>query len=182
MSGMTIAYTAIETFDPSDGETWTNYVNWSGLDHLKELITLDGLLCPSLIDDLTEEDGRYIVHTELIYGMFYDLRYLLGRIQTDRKHQVIATMREPAACDICRFTDERFEFKGYDLIEDETCISALTNCGGFDLAFSRADISDCGLVAEYERACQIKEALVKHYPEEPHAHCALWAIWRMRFA
>jgi hypothetical protein len=177
---MTIAYTAIETFDPSWGETWINYVKWSGLDHLEELVSLDCMLCPSIIGDLTEEDWKYIVCEQTFYGLFRDLDHLLDRIQTDDKYQIIATIREPTERDLLRFIDERFDFKGHDLIEDQTRISALTNCGGFDLAFCKDDLSECGLVTELERACRIRELLVKHYPEDPHANCAAWAIWRMR--
>lgn len=177
---MTMAYTAIETFDPLCGETWVNYLIGSGLHHLQELVSLDCMLCPSVIQELREEDWAHMICEQTYYGLFRDLDYLLERIQTGDRYQIIATIREPTERDILRFTDERFDFKGYDLLDDQTSISALTNCGGFELAFSNEDLSECGLVTEHERAYRIKELLVQHYPEEPHAHCAAWAIWRMR--
>jgi hypothetical protein len=181
---MTIAYTAIETLDPSWGETWTNYVGCSGLDHLKEVVSLDCLLCPSIIEGalLTEEDWNYIVLEEVVGTFFCDVDYLLSRIRAESQQQVIAVLREPTESDVLSYSDDRFQFKGYDLVEDQTGISALTNCGGFDLAFSNDDLSECGLVSEHERAYRIRDLLRKHYPDEPHANCAVWAIWKMGHA
>ena len=104
------------------------------------------MLCPSLIGDLTAEDWDHIVNEYIYYDMFGDLDYLLSRIQPRGRYQIVATIREPSREAIADFRDERFGFKGYDLLEDQTRISALTNYGGFDRAFSKADLSDCGLL------------------------------------
>lgn len=47
--------------------------------------------------------------------------------------------------------DKRFKFYGYDLLEDFTSISALTNCGGFDKAFLPKDISEYGLIIDFKK-------------------------------
>jgi hypothetical protein len=176
---MTIAYTAIEIFDPSTSEAWAKYIEWSGLDHLKEVISLDSMLCPSLIEGLTAEDWDHKVYEDIFHDLFRDLSYLLRRIRPRGRYQIVATIREPSREAITDFSDERFGFKGYDLLEDQTRVSALTNCGGFDLAFSKADISDCGLLWEHEKAYDVRDALLRHYPEESHADCAVWALWRL---
>ncbi|MCR3757464.1 hypothetical protein KYB31_00480 [Clostridium felsineum] len=75
--------------------------------------------------------------------------------------------------------DKRFKFYGYDLIEDSTRISALTNCGRFDKAFSSNDISEFGLIKEYKKAKEIQSLLLENYPDEEHVDCVLWGIWRM---
>lgn len=77
--------------------------------------------------------------------------------------------------------EERFRFYGYDLLEDSTRISTLTNCGGFDNAFSPEDISEYGLIQEFDKAKQIQLLLVDEYPDEEHADCTIWAIRRMEF-
>lgn len=74
--------------------------------------------------------------------------------------------------------DDRFRFYGYDLIDDVR-ISALTNCGGFDKAFLPQDISEYGLIKEFDKAKQIQSLLVTEYPDDAHAYCSLWAIWKM---
>lgn len=148
---------------------------------MNEIVTLDCLLCPGIFRGMpTEEDWKYLVLGDVPGTFFRDLDYLIGRIEAASGYQVLAILREPTRSDILGFTDKRFDFKGYDLVEDETCISAITNCGGFDLAFSDDDLSACGLVSEHEAAYRIRDLLRKHYPDEPHAICAVWAIWRMR--
>ncbi len=174
-----IVYTANETFDPSDHEAWQNYVAWSKLDHLKEIISLDNSLCPSVVPDLIEQDWDYLAPEYYLFGLFIDPTYLLNRIKDKTKFQVLAILREPQDYNTSEFHDKRFHFKGYDLIEEATCISALTNCGGFDLAFSNNDLSEYGLITDFNRALEIKNLLQQHYPDEHHADCTVWAIWKM---
>jgi len=66
------------------------------------------------------------------------------------------------------------------LLEDFTRISALINCGGFDRAFLPKDISEYGLIKEFGKAKQIQSLLADEYPNEEHADCSLWAIWKMK--
>jgi len=56
--------------------------------------------------------------------------------------------------------DKRFKFMGYDLIEEFTRISALTNCGGFPKAFLNNDLNKSGLIKSYEQAILIQKSLL----------------------
>jgi hypothetical protein len=99
---------------------------------------------------------------------------------TDKKFVVIAAMHEPTLSLVEGFKDDRFIFKGYDLMEGDS-ISALTNCGGgFNLAYTGDDLSESGLVFNYQRAYEIKDDLKKYYPYDNHADCAVWALWKMK--
>lgn len=42
------------------------------------------------------------------------------------------------------------------------------------------DLSECGLLVDHARATAVRQLLLKEYPEEPHACCRIWAIWRMK--
>ncbi len=55
---MPAIYSAVKRFDPACGESWTNFIEWCGLTQLREVISLDSILCPSVIviDELTAED------------------------------------------------------------------------------------------------------------------------------
>jgi len=65
-----------------------------------------------------------------------------------------------------------FELLGYDLIEDRTGISALSNCGGgFPAAFADDEITKCGLIRSFERAKEVQRQLPRDYSKEPHAYC-----------
>ena len=73
---------------------------------------------------------------------------------------------------------DNFDFCGYDLVDGlET--SALTNCGGFfDNAFTHKDLNSFGLIPNYQSARKIQVNLESKYPDEEHADCLLFAIWR----
>jgi hypothetical protein len=52
---MTPWFIAVEKFGPADGDAWTKYVEWSGLSQLDELISLDTILCPTLLPDIKDD-------------------------------------------------------------------------------------------------------------------------------
>ena len=71
-----------------------------------------------------------------------------------------------------------FSFCGFDLA-DNWEISVLINCGkGFQKAFTYKDLNKFGLIPNYQLAKEIQEKLMDNYPEEEHAYCALFAVWR----
>ena len=79
---------------------------------------------------------------------------------------------------------EGFEFCGYDLAEgDEDCFvlgtSSLTNCPNyFNEVFSFKDLNRYGLLDSREEAERLQELLPERYPDEQHAFCAIYAVWR----
>lgn len=174
-----ISFVALEKFDPSN-EGWEKYVEWAQLPQLREVISLDCSLCPSILNELNDEDWKNISKKEKsFFGLFSNLDYLLKRISGFKDLQISAVSKNPKEASVSSFADSRFQFKGFDLVEDETRISALTNCGGFPKAFSNDELSDCGLILTYERAKEIQQDLLKNYPDEDHADCSFWAIWKM---
>ncbi|MEK1923951.1 MAG: hypothetical protein AAAB11_00735, partial [Rhizobium giardinii] len=51
VSGNTALYIAVEKFDPSKGLQWRDYIVWSGLTQLDEIVSLDGMLCPLILKE-----------------------------------------------------------------------------------------------------------------------------------
>ena len=92
---------------------------------------------------------------------------------------VLALMENPTDEEVRAFNDDRFIFRGFDLVELQTGISALVNCGGFPKAFSSTDLSDCGLLTDHAKALSVQKLLRAEYPDEHHADCDVWAIWQM---
>jgi hypothetical protein len=175
---MDIGFTAIKRFGPKDGEAWDKYVQWSGLTQLIEVISLDHTLCPNFFRDHEIVDADW---TNLKYegkvDIYRDPDYLRDRIGTNcSNYRIIAVAKNPLVPE--GFSDSHFEFVGYDLIEDYTTISALTNCGGFPDVFRNEELSEFGLITNYERAVEVQRLLREYHPEEPHAICDLYAIWR----
>ena len=179
---MPITYSAVERFDPTCDDKWTKFIEWCGLTKLREVISLDCALCPSIIviDDLTAEDWQHNVNESFKCHLFHDLEYLLGKVAGTDRVNVLALMQNPTDDEIRSFNDPRFVFRGFDLVELQTGISALVNCGGFPKAFASIDLSDCGLLTEHGKAMSVKKFLRAEYPDEPHADCDVWAIWQMK--
>ncbi len=53
-------YIATKTFDKNN-EGWSKYVVWSGLQHIKEIISLDISLCPNIIQEPSDEDYNHLI-------------------------------------------------------------------------------------------------------------------------
>ena len=173
---MPVVYTAVQRFDPACGERWHKFIEWSGLKQLREVISLDLLLCPTVFKELTAEDWRHNVQEDFKITLFHNLGHVLRRVAGDDRANVLALMQNPTEEGVRSFDDARFAFRGFDLVELQTGISALVNCGGFDRAFAPTELSDCGLLADHARALAVQSRLRAEYPDEPHVDCYLWAI------
>jgi hypothetical protein len=176
-----VAYRVAARFSAESGEAWTKFIKWSGLGHLTEIVGLDTMLRPSVFGELVGEDWDHLMFGETIGDCFDDLEFLLRRMSgrfDAGHHQVLALLREPLDHDVQHAVLPGFRFMGFELVEEETSTSALTNCGGFEGAFEGSDLSQAGLVASASQAYRIRDALAKRFPDEPHAQCAVWALWR----
>ena len=172
-------FIATERFDPTDGEKWQKYFEWAKIPKLKEVVGLDTCLSGRLIRDISDEDWKHIAGNDGPPIFFSNLNYLLQRVQGTVRRNILGAYRNPAAHINALPGRRGFVFVGYDLIEDATQISALTNCGGFSEVFTNEELNCCGLISEFERAVEIQRLLLEKNPEEPHADCQLYAIWRL---
>lgn len=172
-------FKVVKRFGPQKGESWTSYISWAELPHLKEVVSLDNMLCPSIIDKLTTEDWQQNIQEHFRTDFFYNLDYLLTRTNNAKDVNILAVIFEPESDVKNALADTRFSFYGYDLIEEGSGISAVNNCGGFEKAFKSSEVSEFGLIDDFVTARTIQKRLIDFYPEEIHAECDLWAIWRM---
>jgi hypothetical protein len=177
---MPVIYTAVKRFDPACGERWHGFIEWSGLTQLREVVSLDLMLCPPVSRELNAEDWRHNVQEDFKLTLFHDLDHVLRRVAGDDRVSVLALMQNPTDDEVRSFTDPLFVFRGFDLVELQTGISALVNCGGFNKAFAPTELSDCGLLTDHARALTVQKRLRAEYPDEPHADCDLWAVWQMK--
>jgi hypothetical protein len=179
---MPVIYSAVKRFDPTCGEPWQKYIEWSGLTGLREVISLDLILCPTVFQELIVEDWQHNVQEDFKTSLFHNLDYVERRVAENDRVNVLALMPNPTEDEIPSFSDTRFVFRGFDLVELQTGISALVNCGGFPKAFASTDLSDCGLLADHAKALSVQKLLRAEYPDEHHANCDVWAIWQMKAA
>jgi hypothetical protein len=103
----------------------------------------------------------------------------MNRVKDKQRRNILGLYQNPNAHIAEPPATGDFKFMGYDLIEEQTQTSSLTNCGGFPDVFKNDELSSCGLIELFERANDIKKALAEKYPNEPHAQCELYAIWRL---
>ncbi|HEV2502075.1 MAG TPA: hypothetical protein VGV39_03320 [Mesorhizobium sp.] len=170
-------YAAMEKFDPSNGTGWHNYIEWSGLFQLTEVVGLDGMLNEIVLSEVKDHYWEKIVNEDFMLHFFTDLNFMLAQIDDVRNLNVIGTIKAPAE-DVSGLVWDGFTFCGYELLDQDHDISALTNCGGFPDVFRNDELSSQGLVLDFGRATQIRHDLQQLYPEERHADCNIWAVFR----
>lgn len=175
---MTPLYVANEPFGPGAGEAWDRYLAWSGLRHLRELVSLDAMLCPTVLPEVADEDWPHVVGEDMRLHLFRDLAHLRHRLAgVDRPYRLLCAFLEPERPPEPPPGAGLAAFAGHDLVERATGVSALTNCGGFPDAFAPGDLNAMGLIPDLGRAREIEARLRGAYPEEPHADCELWALF-----
>lgn len=177
---MPVIYTAVKRFDPACGERWHGFIEWSGLTQLREVVSLDLMLCPTVFGELNAEDWRHNVQEDFKITLFHDLDHVLRRVAGDDQVSVLALMQNPTEEEVRSFNDALFVFRGFDLVELQTGISALVNCGEFNKAFAPTELSDYGLLTDHARALTVQKRLRADYPDEHHADGDVWAVWQMK--
>ena len=102
------------------------------------MIALDCALCPSPIKDFVDADYAHSIVEWGVAGIFDDLEYTLAgaaAFPNSSRLRVVAVSRNPVLTEFDPELGNGFRFVGFDLIDEETWISSLTNCGGFEGAF-----------------------------------------------
>jgi hypothetical protein len=54
-----VVFTAAQCFNPETQTDWPTFVARSGLTQLREVVSLDQLLCPNLFQELVAEDWKH---------------------------------------------------------------------------------------------------------------------------
>ena len=173
---MTPWFIATTKFDKSD-KAWEKYIAWSRLGQLDELVSLDGILCPTVLPEIKPEYWSRIVNEDFMLQFFTDSDYLGREIADIQRRNFLCVFRNPSVHPDSAVA-KGFEFVGYDLTDIQSSVSALSNCGGFPEVFSNDELSDKGLLKTHERAREVQIDLRRKYPHEVHANCHLWAIFR----
>src|SRR6185503_19154236 len=115
-SEMQPLFVAKRPFDPSAGEAWTRYVAWSGLTQLKEVVTLDTMLCPTVPEKLTPADWEHNVHADYQVFFFRSLDYLLKRVKGNGRLNILMVVQNPTAGEVAGIESPGFDFEGFDLV------------------------------------------------------------------
>lgn len=142
--------------------------SWFG-ELIKEVISVDGALFPKEEQTvLTEEQAEDIPIGE-------GCQVLRVFCMLDGKGNLDIP-------DIAEQDLKGFTFCGFDL--SDFLVSAILNCGSFTTgdyfskAFDYRELNEFGLIPDYQTAVKIRQKLMDEYPDENHACCAVFAIWR----
>ena len=169
-------FIATEPFPSGDKQAWEKYIAWSGLGHLDEVVSLDPMLCPTVLPRVKDEYWPYIVNEDFMLNLFVDLEFLLKQIAGIPERNLLCVYRNPKSPPPPYKGSVKFELLGYDLVDVEGGTSALTNCGGFPDVFANNELSSKGLLTSLDRALRVQAELRTKHPEEHHAECHVWAI------
>jgi hypothetical protein len=167
-------YVVTEKFDATRSD-WAAYVESSGLEHVREIVSLDSILCERVVDGPIASDWPHIVNEDFMLDYFTDLPHLLERAGSVKGRNVLCVFRNPTAPPAA---PSGFAFIGYDLVDVLGGISALVNCGGYPDAFANEELSGYGLIDSFERAYEVRRALREKYPNGEHSNCHVFAVFR----
>jgi len=159
-----------ERFFPNE-----KYEEFSKIHGRVEIVTHDCCLCRVIIDEHLFGD----MEIESIYaGEVKSIEKLL-KSPLGESEQIIAYYKNPIENHTHHKLKDGFEFCGYDLSEEMTHISAITNCDDFfDKAIPYEKLNKFGLICEHQEALRIRELLGELYPDEEHAECEVYELWR----
>ncbi|WP_207896562.1 hypothetical protein [Flaviaesturariibacter flavus] len=147
---------------------------------LKELVGLDGLLCGSVFKPDTNDDEFWefvVIEESVITSFFTSLSYVRSKV-TGIDCNILAVVMNPEI-ECLGEVLPGFEFLGYDLLDYHFDISPLTNCGGFDETFLPEELNQYGLLTSQKRAREVYKMLPENNPDEDHAECNYFAVWRL---
>lgn len=175
-------FIATKPFGPDNGDVWDRYVAWSGLSQLRELVSLDEILCPTVLSDIPDRYWPHIVNEDFMLRYFRDLAFLqkeLALLQKEPRdrtgHHVLCVFRDPPVHPAS--PPANFRFLGYDLVDIRDGASALSNCGGFPEIFLSSELSEHGLLTSYDKALRVRADLRERRSRDTDCHC--WAIFRL---
>lgn len=153
------------------------YRVFSGFAHVSEVVTLDSIICPDLIDELRAEDWKHNVPEDFRTRLFRDVQYLLNRqLLNQSQHQLLAALENP---DAEATLPDGFTRCGHDIMDSCLGNSTLTNSGPIPKAFSPSEVNDFGLIDDRDRAFAIRDAMRSLEPDDPHLeHCEVWLLAR----
>jgi len=170
-------YTIRERLTSTPKQRFDSYRAFSGFSHITELVTLDSMMCPDLVDELRNEDWEHNVQKDFRTELFRDADYLLSRQPLDAsKHQLFAALECPPAEVV---VPRGFTICGHDIMDSYFGNSTLTNCGPIPEAFKPTEVNELGLIDDRDRAFAIRDTMRKLQPDDPHlGACEVWLLAR----
>jgi hypothetical protein len=171
-------YTAIERFDPGNGERFAGFTRWLGRTDFKRIITLDSNLCPPVVHPESANDWQFVAKEEFMLDFFTSLDFVRQRVAGRRPSVVLAVARDPSAEAVDSFPHPDFEFAGFDVVDTQFTASALLN-NRYPAVVNVSKLSpESGLLRSREWAFKVRNTLRQRHPDREDTRCYVWAVWR----
>lgn len=165
-----------------------DFENDTGIIGRKEIITADGPYGGYIKDIFMYDDrwGKYLMKPTNIYSKEGALCW--DYITEAEIVQLVNDEKSLLKGDQCLIYYEQFikedmkgqidfEFCGYDLMDDMFEISAIIGCGNLNEKFVYK-LNQYGLLDNLQDAIDAQKQLHANFPDEYHAHCDIYGLWR----
>lgn len=143
-------YIATTPFSPAAGAAWKKYSEWSRLTQLTELVSLDPMLCPTLLPEIEPDFWPHIVNEDFMLQFFTDLDFPRQRLPDGVERNLLCVYRNPPALPVPPTAAGHFDFLGFDLVDVQSSARALSNCVGFPEVFDDRELSSRGLLTSLD--------------------------------
>ena len=163
-------YTIINSFSPADEDSWNTYCNWRGI-QFGRFDSIDGILRPSLIDPIEDEDWEHVVNEDFMLHLITNIKYARKRLAGLGKGDLLAIKFED-------HDTEDHAFLGFDIIDGYYNDSLLSNWGN-DVDVVNNHIGSNALIKEFKDIEYVYKYLKEKHIEDDHvADCKIVSIYK----
>ena len=164
-------FTLVQGFSPADGERWTTYCEWRGL-NFERFDSLDTMMRRCVFDFPSDTEWEHVVNENFMLHLMTDLEFA-RRKQTDLGAGEIIGLK---------FSDHEPHhpgFLGYDILDGCVSFSLLTNWGnGIDLI--NRSLASNALVPNLVTAEDILDLLLREHSEDNHVKgCRIVSVYEV---
>jgi hypothetical protein len=169
-----VYYKIVRRFGPEAGDEWWSYLRWRGLD-LSSFDSVDSMHRPDLFAPDSVEDWHNCINENFKLTIVTNLEYA---------RRILDRYDSPVLIGVDIELEEGYVagdgFLGYDIIDGDSSISLVTNCGTDEEGLFDDHIQPNGLLGDLDRALQIRDRLRRDFPADPHAaDCTVWAVYKV---
>jgi len=162
-------FTIVEPFSPANGEKWTTYCEWKGI-NFERFDSVDGILRPNLFDTPDDEDWSHIVNENFMLHLITDYPY------AQEKHaQIGQGDLVGLSYDYHDVSDAGF--LGFDIVDGYWDVSLLTNWGN-DVESINRSIASNALVPDEGAVEEIYKELKQNWGDDSHVEaCRIVSVY-----
>jgi hypothetical protein len=171
-------YKIIKKFGPGD-EQWDKYAQWAGLHACKEYYSIDSINRESLFTPDSEEDWENCINENFMLNIITNLNYDLKIAHKFPSGEIIGVIENP------KHSNEEIPINhilmGYDIIDEYTSISLVTNWGGKEEGIKILKLNTSALIDNLNYAYELKGILHRDFKDDDHAkRCEVWSVYKLK--